>query len=134
MKSRLPNRSLPNDPSRKKLGAFLIASQLHSSNHTSALFLTAAAQNLLCLNLAASLGIVVQNAWVTWFIAASVPAIAGIALTPYLCYKMLDPELKDTPEAPAKVGRGDWEIGGFLCSLNNVDTTYCAPFLRFLVP
>lgn len=96
----IPRRSLPNHPSRKKLGAFLIASQLHSSNHTSALFLTAAAQNLLCLNLAASLGVVINNAWTTWFIAACVPALVGILVTPYLCYKMLDPELKDTPSAP----------------------------------
>jgi divalent anion:Na+ symporter, DASS family len=94
--------SMPNDPSRTKLGAFLIASQLHSSNHTSALFLTAAAQNLLCLNLAAAIGVNVGNAFVTWFTAACVPALVGTLLMPFLTYKLLDPELKDTPEAPQR--------------------------------
>ena len=34
--------------------------------------------------------------------AACLPALAGMLLMPLLTYKMVDPELKDTPEAPAK--------------------------------
>jgi hypothetical protein len=30
------------------------------------MFLTAAAQNLLCMKLAAEMGVIVPNAWVTW--------------------------------------------------------------------
>lgn len=41
---------------RKKMGAFLMQSQLQQSSYSSALFLTSGAQNLLCLNLAAELG------------------------------------------------------------------------------
>lgn len=55
------------DPSRRKLGAFLVLSQLQSSASSSALFLTAAAQNLLCIKLAGELGINVPAAWTTWF-------------------------------------------------------------------
>jgi hypothetical protein len=58
--------SKPNDPSRKKLGAFLVQSQLQGSVNSSAMFLTAAAQNLLCMKLAAEMGVAVPNAWVTW--------------------------------------------------------------------
>jgi len=93
--------SKPNDPSRKRMGAFLTNALLHSSNHSSNLFLTAAAQNLLCLNLAAGLGVAIKGPWATWFVAACVPALVGIAFMPYLCYLLSPPELKDTPEAPA---------------------------------
>ena len=69
--------------------------------NSSALFLTAAAQNLLCLKLAEELGIIVANPWVSWFQAASLPAIVSLLATPYLLYKIFPPEIKDTPEAPA---------------------------------
>ncbi|KAK2076788.1 hypothetical protein QBZ16_005014 [Prototheca wickerhamii] len=80
--------SKPNDPSRKKLGAFLVLSQLQSSASSSALFLTAAAQNLLCIKLAGELG------------AAVAPAAVVLLLTPALMYKLFPPEIRDTPEAP----------------------------------
>ncbi|EFN55902.1 hypothetical protein CHLNCDRAFT_56149 [Chlorella variabilis] len=80
--------SKPNDPSRKKLGAFLVQSQLQGSVNSSAMFLTAAAQNLLCMKLAAEMG------------ASIVPALCGLLLTPLLMYKLFPPEIKDTPEAP----------------------------------
>lgn len=62
------------DPSRKKLGAFLVLSQLQSSASSSALFLTAAAQNLLCIKLAGELGVVVPSAWTTWFMVRALEA------------------------------------------------------------
>merc|ERR1711902_264267 len=55
------NGSLPNDPSSRKMGAFLVQSQLQTSSHGSALFLTAAAQNLLCLKLASELGVEIPS-------------------------------------------------------------------------
>ena len=54
--------------------------------NSSALFLTAAAQNLLCMKLAAELGVLVVSPWVTWFKAAAVPALLGILITPLLMY------------------------------------------------
>ena len=35
------------------------------------------------------------------FVAASVPALVGLIVTPYLVYKLLPPEIKETPDAPA---------------------------------
>uniref|UniRef100_A0A0E0AWQ7 Citrate transporter-like domain-containing protein n=1 Tax=Oryza glumipatula TaxID=40148 RepID=A0A0E0AWQ7_9ORYZ len=67
--------SKPNDPSARKLGSYLVQSQLQASGNSSALFLTAAAQNLLCLKLAEEIGVKIANPWISWF--------------------------KDTPEAPA---------------------------------
>ncbi|KAL1812125.1 hypothetical protein ACET3Z_022190 [Daucus carota] len=93
--------SKPNDPSSKKLGAFLVQSQFQSAGNSSALFLTAAAQNLLCLKLAEELGVIIANPWVSWFKAASLPALVSLLATPFILYKLYPPETKDTPEAPA---------------------------------
>ncbi|KAI4963402.1 hypothetical protein ZWY2020_014144 [Hordeum vulgare] len=90
-----------NDQSSRKLGSYLVMTQFQAGSNSSALFLTAAAQNLLCLKLAEELGIIVANPWVSWFQAASLPAIVSLLATPYLLYKIFPPEIKDTPEAPA---------------------------------
>lgn len=92
--------SMPNDPSRKKLGAFLVQSQLQGSVHSSAMFLTAAAQNLLCMKIAAEMGVAIPSPWVTWLKASIVPALCGLLVTPLLMYKLFAPEIKETPEAP----------------------------------
>jgi len=60
--------------------------------NSSALFLTAAAQNLLCLKLAEEIGVNIGNPWITWFKAASVPALLGLLVTPYLIYKVFPPD------------------------------------------
>eukprot|EP00803_Ostreobium_quekettii_P007758 evm.model.scf_1215EXC.5 EVM.evm.TU.scf_1215EXC.5 scf_1215EXC:28331-33596(-) len=88
------------DSNRTKLGAFLVHSQFQTSSHTSALFLTAAAQNLLCLKLAADTIGTIGNQFVTWTLGALAPAVAGLVLCPLLMYQMMPPELKATPEAP----------------------------------
>ncbi|XP_006660729.2 dicarboxylate transporter 2.1, chloroplastic-like [Oryza brachyantha] len=93
--------SKPNHPSSRKLGSYLVMSQFQAAGNSSALFLTAAAQNLLCLKLAEELGVIVANPWVAWFKAASLPAIASLLATPYFLYKIFPPETKDTPDAPA---------------------------------
>jgi len=42
-------------------------SQFQGSVNSSAMFLTAAAQNLLCMKLAAELGVIIASPWLTWF-------------------------------------------------------------------
>lgn len=97
--------SLPNDPSREKMGAYLTLCQFQAGIHSSALFITASAQNLLCLNMAAELGAVVPNQFFQWMAGAAVPALAGILLTPLLMYKLCPPTVTDTPEAPKEAAR-----------------------------
>ncbi|MCD7449645.1 cytochrome P450-dit2 [Datura stramonium] len=92
--------SKPGDPSSRKLGSYLILSQFQCAGNSSALFLTAAAQNLLCLKLAEELGVVIANPWMSWFKAASLPAFISLLATPFILYKLYPPEIKDTPEAP----------------------------------
>ena len=55
------------DASSKKLGTYLVMSQFQGSVNSSAMFLTAAAQNLLCMKLAAELGVIIASPWLTWF-------------------------------------------------------------------
>nr|GMC78530.1 dicarboxylate transporter 2.1, chloroplastic-like [Ipomoea batatas] len=101
----LSSGSKPGDPSAKKLGSYLIQSQFQSAGNSSALFLTAAAQNLLCLKLAEELGVVVSSPWVSWFKAASLPAFVALLATPFILYKLYPPETKDTPDAPAMAAK-----------------------------
>ncbi|KAJ4871726.1 hypothetical protein Rs2_46623 [Raphanus sativus] len=97
--------SKPGDPSSRKLGAFLIQTQLQCAGTSGALLLTSAGQNLLCLKLAREVGVVLSNPWVSWFKAASVPAFASLLCTPLIVYKLYPPELKHTPEAPAAAAK-----------------------------
>ncbi|KAK4356283.1 hypothetical protein RND71_025254 [Anisodus tanguticus] len=60
---------------------------LQSSSSSSALFLTAAAQNLLCVKLAEGL------------------ALVSLLVTPVILYKIFPPEMKDTPDAPLMARR-----------------------------
>ncbi|KAL0384437.1 UNVERIFIED_CONTAM: Dicarboxylate transporter 2.1, chloroplastic [Sesamum radiatum] len=97
--------SKPGDPSKKKLGSYLVQSQFQCAGNSSGLFLTAAAQNLLCLKLAEELGVVISNPWISWFKAASLPAFLSLLATPLILYKLYPPETKDTPDAPAMAAK-----------------------------
>ncbi|XP_078440985.1 dicarboxylate transporter 2.1, chloroplastic-like [Wolffia australiana] len=103
--------SKPGDSSSKKLGAYLIQSQLQSAGNSSALYLTAAAQNLLCLKLMEELGVKIASPWMSWFKAASLPAIISLMVTPYVLYKLFPPEIKDTPDAPATAAKKLEQMG-----------------------
>eukprot|EP00210_Caulerpa_lentillifera_P000191 g186.t1 len=93
------------DESRLKLGTFLAHSQFQTSSHSSGLFMTGAAQTLLCVKLANDIIGTINNPFTVWLVGASVPGIIGFMLTPYLLYKVMPPEIKDTPEAPAEAER-----------------------------
>eukprot|EP01026_Neomeris_dumetosa_P043776 TRINITY_DN36780_c1_g1_i2.p1 TRINITY_DN36780_c1_g1~~TRINITY_DN36780_c1_g1_i2.p1 ORF type:complete len:537 (-),score=49.51 TRINITY_DN36780_c1_g1_i2:244-1854(-) len=98
-------------PTANKVGNFLIMSQFQASSHSSVMYMTGAAQNLLCLKLAADAGVVVANSWVAWFSAAFVPALVGVLITPYLVYKMFPPEIQETPEAPKQAEQRLQQMG-----------------------
>ncbi|KAG8383567.1 hypothetical protein BUALT_Bualt04G0027000 [Buddleja alternifolia] len=107
----LGSESKPKDPSSRKLGAYLIQSQNQCNNNTSALFLTAAAQNLLCIKLAESVGVEIPNRWMTWLKASCVPALVSLLATPIILYKIYPPEIKATPDAPVMAKRKLEQMG-----------------------
>jgi DASS family divalent anion:Na+ symporter len=89
----------PGDPSRRRLGAFLMYSGIASLSLSSALWLTAMAANPLGAEIAKPLGVTIGFG--SWIVAASVPTLAGMLLLPYVLYKLMAPEVTSTPGAPA---------------------------------
>ena len=84
--------------SGKKIGDFLIMVCFQFTPITGAMFLTGMAANPLVGSLAKStLG--VDISWGGWFLAAVVPALVCFVLMPLVVYKVVNPELKQTPEA-----------------------------------
>lgn len=82
----------------KKIGDFLTMVCFQFIPITGAMFLTGMAANPLVGSLAkTSLG--VDITWGGWFVAAVVSALVCFCLMPLLVYKILNPELKRTPEA-----------------------------------
>ncbi|RXJ85652.1 DASS family sodium-coupled anion symporter [Arcobacter sp. CECT 8985] len=90
-------KSLPNDPSRKKMGTYLITSIGNINDITAAMFITAYAANPLIVKLAEGFG--VKLSWIGWFVAAVGPAIISLILVPIALYFIIKPEIKHTPEA-----------------------------------
>lgn len=88
------------DEGRQRLGAFLIAAMYQGSAVACAMFITGQASNLLGANLALKLA----NTQVTapsWFVAAIVPGLLSCLVVPWLTYRILQPDVRHTPEAPA---------------------------------
>ena len=56
---------------------------------------------MLGLKLAEQVGVIVSNRWVTWFKAASLPALVSLLLSPFFLYHLYPPEMKNTPDAPS---------------------------------
>ncbi len=96
--------------SGKRIGDFLTMVCFQFTPITGAIFLTGMAANPLVGSLAkSSLG--VDITWGGWFISAVVPAMACFCLMPLLVYKILNPELKRTPEAKAMGKKSLAELG-----------------------
>ena len=97
------------DASSRKLGTFLVMSQFQGSVNSSAMFLTAAAQNLLCMKLAAELGVIIASPWLTWFkVGSALIYCPTVTLTLALeCTDSRNPKLSSLacPRLPANVWR-----------------------------
>lgn len=89
--------SLPNNPSRKKIGAYLSFIAFHANVISTALFITGAAPNMVASQMAIQKGY--QMSWISWFTAAIVPAIIATIVIPLIIYKIYPPEIKETPNA-----------------------------------
>lgn len=102
--------SLPNDPSRTRLGAFLVAAMYQGSAVACSMFITGQASNLL----GASLALKLANVEVTapsWFAAAIVPGLLSCLVVPVITYWALRPEVTHTPEAPGFARRELHKMG-----------------------
>ena len=97
-------------PSGKKIGDFLTMVCFQFTPITGAMFLTAMAGNPLAQRLAKD-SLKVDITWGGWFLAAVVPCAVCFLLMPLLVYKIVNPELKRTPEAKELGRKSLREIG-----------------------
>ncbi len=97
----LDSGSKVEDGTRKKLGNFLMMCSMAGLTISSALWLTAMVSNPLGVEMANEiLGDGHKITFTEWFIKASVPCIVAAIIVPLALFKIVDPELKNTPEAP----------------------------------
>ena len=89
----------PDRPERRRLGGFLMYSGIASLSLSSALWLTAMVANPLGTEIARGAG--VDIGFGRWLIAASVPTLLAMVLLPIVLSRLIRPEVRATPEAPA---------------------------------
>ena len=99
----------PDRADRLRLGRFLMFSGIASLSLSSALWLTAMGANPLGAEIAKTQGVAIGFG--SWFLAASVPTLAGMVLLPLFLYKLIRPEVTGTPDAPAEARRSLEALG-----------------------
>lgn len=92
--------SLPNDPSSRRIGGYLMWTALATTCVTSSMFLTGVAPNLLALELMRTT-LHVQVTWAGWFLGFLPVGVILLFATPWLTFKLYPPEVKESPEVPA---------------------------------
>ena len=89
--------SLPNDPSARKIGSYVMWVSLSASAITSSLFLTALAPNLLALEIIRRT-INIEIDWLSWFLAMAPAGILLLLALPLLVYWIYPPGIKRSEE------------------------------------
>jgi len=92
--------SRPNDPSARKIGAYILWTGFATSCVTSSLFLTALAPNLLAIHFIRKAGNI-EITWLKWFLAFAPAGVPLLLALPLLVYVLYPPVLKQSAEAPA---------------------------------
>ena len=89
--------SQPNDPSRRRVGSYVMWVAIATTCVTSSLFLTSLAPNLLALELVKRNATVALE-WTEWFIAAAPAGVLLLVFVPLLAYWLYPPEVKEGAE------------------------------------
>jgi DASS family divalent anion:Na+ symporter len=85
-------------PTAPLIGAFLMKTLYQGDLVVSAMFLTAAAPNTLVAELTRQTS-GLDLSWTAWASAAVVPGLVGMAVVPYVVYRLCPPELRETSAA-----------------------------------
>lgn len=105
-------QSTPKDGTERRIGAFLLKVGFQGNLITSAMFLTAMAANPLIAKLAHDVA-GVNLTWTSWAVAAIVPGLVSLIITPLVIYKLYPPEVKKTPDAAKIATEKLKEMGPF---------------------
>lgn len=111
-----------------KTGAFLMYSAYCAVITSACIFLTGASNNVLVITMAKDM-FGVNVTWMSWFMACIVPGIILSIVTPWLLYKMINPELKATPETKALSQRELQAMG----PMSSKEKILCVIFLGALI-
>jgi L-tartrate/succinate antiporter len=90
--------SRPHDPSRRKIGSYLMYTALATTCVTSSMFLTGHASNLLALSLISETSNVTIS-YADWLKGFAPIGILLFPLVPLLLYKIYPPEIRESPDA-----------------------------------
>jgi len=101
--------SKPDDPSRTRIGSYLILCAFHANIITAGMFVTAMAGNPLVVKLAADQG--VKISWTDWTLATIVPGLVCLALIPPVLMWLVRPEIRETPDA-TKLAQRELDVMG----------------------
>jgi L-tartrate/succinate antiporter len=105
-------QSLPNDPSARRIGGYLMWTAIAATCVTSSMFITALAPNLLALELVKKTA-KIDIGWTQWFMAFAPVGILLLILVPLLTYWLYPPEVKEGSEVPAWAGAELEKMGEF---------------------
>lgn len=86
-------------PTSKLIGSFLVLVSFHATYVASAMFLTGMAANPLIAEFASKIGHV-ELTWARWFSGSVVPGLLTLIIVPWLLFRWVKPEIRDT--APAR--------------------------------
>jgi L-tartrate/succinate antiporter len=102
----------PHDEGPRKIGGYLMYTALASTCVTSSILLTAAAPNLLAVELIEKT-FPIKISWAEWFEGFAPVGVVLFLLVPYLLYKIYPPEIKEAPDAPRWAGEELRKSGPF---------------------
>jgi L-tartrate/succinate antiporter len=102
--------SLPNDPSARRIGSYLMWTAIATTCVTSSMFLTALAPNLLAAEIIRKTA-GVDLGWMQWFLAFAPTGVVLLLAVPLLAYLLYPPEVKEGSEVPAWAAQQLREMG-----------------------
>ena len=111
-----------------RTGAFLVYSAYCAVITSACIFLTGASNNVLVVTLSKDM-FGVNVSWMSWFLACVLPGMVLTIVTPWLLYKMINPELKKTPETKVLAQKELMEMG----PMSTKEKILCVIFLGALL-
>lgn len=112
--------SKPNDPSARRIGAYVLYTAFAANTITSSLFVTGCAPNFLALDFARRLAHA-EVSWGGWFMASAPFALPLLLVMPLLVYVLYPPEIKRSTAvadwaaaelaAMGPLSRQEWTLG-----------------------
>ncbi|WP_051349102.1 DASS family sodium-coupled anion symporter [Mitsuokella sp. oral taxon 131] len=118
----------PEKEENRRTGAFLMFSAYAAVITSACIFLTGASNNVLCNTLAQEI-FGTSISWGSWFAACIVPGLLLTIATPYLLYRLIDPEQKKMPETQQLARRELHEMG----PMSGKEKILCTIFVLALI-